>query len=184
MPKECTGRAAGHHGSALRGMPLTACVNSLVGYVDVMHVVAEDLMKALRAEGLRMTPARKAVCAVLAMSHGEHLSAADIHDRTTRDAGVGLDQSTVYRTLDTLEAAGLITHTHLGHGALVYHLTDEAPHQHLVCATCGATTTLPERQLEGLLSQILEQTGFVADPTHVALTGRCRECAAASQPSH
>lgn len=148
-----------------------------VGYVDFMHVVADDLMKALRSEGLRLTPARRAVCEVLATSHGEHLSAGDIHDRTTRDGGVDVDQSTVYRTLDTLEAAGLITHTHLGHGALVYHLTDEEPHQHLVCATCGATTTLPKHHLESLLDRIYEETGFVADPTHVALSGYCRTCA-------
>ena len=149
-------------------------------YVCGMHVAVDDLVAALRTEGLRITKPRRAVCAVLAASHGEHLSAPAIHERTSSETGVAVDQSTVYRTLETLEAAGLITHTHLPAGASVYHLADEAPHQHLVCVGCGRTLALPESEIERFVAEIKAKTGFVLDPTHVALSGHCAECAAAT----
>lgn len=143
-----------------------------------MDVTTEDLVAALRGQGLRVTTARRAVCGVLVGSHGEHLSAADIHERTQAAAGAAIDQSTVYRTLDTLEDAGLVTHTHMGHGALVYHLAEEAPHQHLVCSGCGRTIGVPATQLRRFFGEITRLTGFVADPTHVAFSGRCADCVA------
>jgi Fur family ferric uptake transcriptional regulator len=139
---------------------------------------ADRLLDALRSEGLRITAARRAVCAVLADSHGEHLSAADIHARANQAAGTSIDQSTVYRTLETLEEADLISHTHMGHQALVYHLKDEAPHQHIVCVTCGKMEAMPESELDSFFARITSRTGFIPDPTHVALSGWCAECAA------
>ncbi len=145
-----------------------------------MHVAVDDLVAALRRHGLRVTTPRRAVCAVLASSHGEHLSAPVIYERTRSEAGVSVDQSTVYRTLETLQEAGLITHTHLPAGASVYHLADEPPHQHLVCVDCGRTLALPEAQIEEFVADVRSKTGFVLDPTHVALSGHCAECAAAA----
>ncbi len=138
---------------------------------------AERMVQALRDEGLRITQARRTVCRILAGSYGEHLTAADIVERTAAAGGATVNQSTVYRTLETLEESGLIQHTHMGHGALVYHLADEAPHQHLVCAACGATLAVPESELASFFAAITDRTGFVPDPTHVALSGLCAACA-------
>jgi len=143
----------------------------------MMSVTRDQMVDALRTRGLRITNARRAVCAVLADSHGRHLTAPDIHRLTETAAGVALDQSTVYRTLDTLEESGLITHTHLGHSASAYHLADEPPHQHLVCTRCGETQGILESDLRTYLIEITERTGFHPDPTHFALSGVCRTCA-------
>ncbi len=141
---------------------------------------ADRLLDALRTEGLRITQARRAVCGVLATAPGEHLSAADILERARVHGAI--DQSTVYRTLETLELSGLITHTHIGHGALVYHLADEPPHQHLVCVRCDATAAVPESELTSFFARLGETTGYVLDPTHVALSGLCPDCAATEAP--
>lgn len=148
-----------------------------------MHVAVDDLIAALRRQGLRVTKPRRAVCAVLAASHGEHLSAPVIFERTNAESGVSLDQSTVYRTLETLQDAGLITHTHLPAGASVYHLADEPPHQHLVCVDCGRTLALPEAQIDEFVAEVRAKTGFVLDPTHVALSGHCAACVEAAARS-
>lgn len=145
-----------------------------------MTQTAGDLVAALRAEGARITKSRRAICGVLADYHGDHLSAADIHERANTVIDGTIDQSTVYRTLDALESAGLITHTHMGHGALIYHLTDEHAHQHLVCGECGVTIGIPETELAGFFAELTRRTGFVADSTHVALAGLCADCAAPS----
>jgi Fur family ferric uptake transcriptional regulator len=138
---------------------------------------AEQMVTALRDQGLRITAARRAVCRILADSQGEHLTAADIYDRTSAIDDLTVDQSTVYRTLETLEESGLVQHTHMGHGALVYHLAAEPPHQHLVCAGCGRTMAVPEAELSSFFTAIAAATGFVPDPTHVALSGLCPDCA-------
>ena len=68
----------------------------------------------LRASGYRVTPQRQLVLeAVTKLEHAtpEEIF-ADIH-QTAR----GVNVSTVYRTLELLEQIGLVTHTHLGHGA-------------------------------------------------------------------
>lgn len=139
------------------------------------------MVQALRDQGLRITAARRAICTILAESHGAHLTAADIYDRTTAIAELSVDQSTVYRTLETLEDSGLVQHTHMGHGALVYHLADEPPHQHLVCASCGRTMAVPQAELASFFTGITDATGFVPDPSHVALSGLCADCSEAAE---
>jgi Fur family ferric uptake transcriptional regulator len=142
-----------------------------------MHITADDLIAALRDRGLRITDARRAVCGVIAHSHGDHLDAATIHDKATTDLGTELDLSTVYRTLEVLEEAGVVRHAHLGEAA-VYHLAEEQPHQHLVCRICGSTTALPASDLIGFLASVQEMTGFVVDVEHFAVSGLCADCAA------
>jgi Fur family ferric uptake transcriptional regulator len=142
-----------------------------------VHIAADDLVAALSGRGYRITNARRAVCEVVASAHDEHLSAADIYDRARQASGTRLDRSTVYRTLEALEESGLLAHSHLGHGPSVYHLAEDAGHQHLICRNCGATVTLPETEAALLARKITESTGFVPDPNHFALSGLCADCA-------
>ena len=89
---------------------------------------------ALRAGGYRVTPQRLLVLeAVTKLDHAtpEEIF-ADVHERAR-----GVNVSTIYRTLELLEQLGLVTHTHLGHGAPRYHLAADAGHVHLVCSECG-----------------------------------------------
>jgi Fur family ferric uptake transcriptional regulator len=141
-----------------------------------VHITADKLVDALGAEGYRITNARRAVCEVVAAAHDEHLSAADIYDRTRAQTRTRLDRSTVYRTLEALEDAGLLAHSHLGHGPSVYHLAEDADHQHLICARCGKTLTLPETETRRFVEAITVSTGFVPDLSHFALSGLCAGC--------
>ena len=142
-----------------------------------MHITADRLLDALRAEGLRITEPRRAVCEVIARAHDRHLTAQDIHDAARNELGAEVDRSTVYRTLEMLEEADILRHSHLGQGASVYHLASEPRHQHLVCSQCGSTQALSAQDLAAVVEAIRERTGFVPDP-HVALTGVCGNCAA------
>ena len=141
-----------------------------------MHVTAEDLTSALRSAGLRITVPRMAVCEVVAAHHDMHLSAATVLERARDEFSVEIDRATVYRTLEALEEVGVLRHAHLGHGPAVYHLAEERPHQHLVCARCGATTTIPADELTAFLATIEERTGFIPDIEHFAMSGTCRAC--------
>ena len=135
-----------------------------------MHIAADDLIGALRASGLRATAPRRAVCEVIARHHGEHLTAAAILERAP------VDQATVYRTLDALEQAKVLTHTHLGHGPSVYHLADDPPHHHIVCSRCGATAEVPDADLATAVERVGDTTGYRVEPGHFALSGLCPHC--------
>jgi len=138
-----------------------------------MHLDADQLVAALRTAGLRATAPRRAVCRVIAEHHDRHLTPAAIGELLAGQ----VDQSTVYRTLEALESAGVLRHTHLGHGPSVYHLADEPAHQHLVCIECGVTIQVDLNDLRELLDAIASRTGFVPDPAHFAVSGRCARCA-------
>jgi len=84
--------------------------------------------------------------------------------------------TTIYRTLDLLEGLDLVRHTHLGHGAPSYS-TNAHEHIHLVCHRCGDVTEVPPEELTDLTERLRERFGFVLDPSHLALSGRCRGCA-------
>lgn len=141
-----------------------------------MHVSSESLLDVLRARGLRITEPRRQVCEIIASRHDEHLTAAAIYDVVQHDSTVDLDRATVYRTLDVLEESGIIKHGHIGHGPNVYHLVEDAAHQHLVCDSCGRVLAIDRDAVTPLLDRITEETGFVVDPDHFALSGTCADC--------
>jgi Fur family transcriptional regulator, ferric uptake regulator len=149
-----------------------------------VHIRASDLIEVLSDSGFRITKARRAVCEVVAASHDRHLSAPDIYRLARAQAGARIDRSTVYRTLDALEETGVLVHSHLGHGPSVYHLSDDAGHQHLVCANCGRTQTLPEPEAKRFAADVLESTGFEPDLSHFALSGICGTCRAEADEVH
>jgi Fe2+ or Zn2+ uptake regulation protein len=142
-----------------------------------VHIAAENLIDVLRSDGLRITRARTAICEVLASAHAEHLDAADIRDRLIAGGGPRVDQSTVYRTLEVLENAGVLSHSHLGHGPAVYHLAEDADHQHFVCSECGRTVAVGADKLAEWTAEIEAHTGFRVEASHFALTGLCADCA-------
>lgn len=142
-----------------------------------MHLSTDDLTAALREEGFRLTPARRAICAVLAESHEEHLSAVDVRARAVDLAGIRIDQSTVYRTLDVFERLGWLHHVHLGHGPGIVHFSEETDHHHLVCEACGLLVDVPVEELDGVFGQLSERHGFAPTSMHFALIGTCKSCA-------
>ena len=141
-----------------------------------MHVTTDDLIAALRREGLRITKARRAICRTLSEAHADHLSAADVLERSRRGATGTINSSTVYRTLDVLESLGYLRHVHLGHGPGVYHFVDETPHHHLVCEECGRSVDVPFDEVRPMLEDLTARHGFRADSLHFAISGRCRDC--------
>jgi Fur family ferric uptake transcriptional regulator len=87
--------------------------------------------------------------------------------------------STVYRTLELLEELELVSHTHLGHGAPIYHAAHERDHLHLVCGACGRIIEAAAVFADPLVERLRGEFGFETDVAHFALFGRCAECVAA-----
>lgn len=139
---------------------------------------APEFAASLRAAGMRVTGTRERVYAAVAASpHSTPETLIDVVNGTPSGTDrSAVPASSVYRALDALEAAGLVTHTHLDHHAPTYHLADHARHIHLVCRSCGAVAETPVAVADSLVGRLDDEHGFAADVTHMAIHGRCAAC--------
>ena len=136
-------------------------------------MIDDDWKSELRARGYRLTPQRQLVLdAVRSLGHS---TPEEITAKVQADSR-SVNTSTVYRTLDLLEELGLVTHTHLGHGAPTYHPADDSDHVHLVCRECGSVESVPAAVVAPLAGILREREGFEVDVTHIAMQGRCAHC--------
>ncbi|MGI5458786.1 Fur family transcriptional regulator [Streptomyces sp. CA-249302] len=127
----------------------------------------------LRKHGLRCTPGRLRVLALLTAS-GRHLSIAQTWEELAR-TGSAVHPATVYRTLETLTEIGLVHAVH-GPGPVRYGITGE-PHHHTVCRQCGHVEGLASRHLTEAVEKIEELTGLRPDASGSLLVyGRCADC--------
>jgi Fur family transcriptional regulator, ferric uptake regulator len=136
-------------------------------------VTDSSLAQVLRSRGLRMTPQRQLV--LDAVRQLGHATPEQVHSSVQQVAD-SVNITTVYRTLELLEELGLVTHTHLSHGAPTYHPVDEDQHIHLVCRDCGTVEGVDPELLGPLARELERERGFQVDIGHVALFGRCGTC--------
>jgi Fur family ferric uptake transcriptional regulator len=132
------------------------------------------LAQVLRERGLRLTAQRQLV--LEAVYDLGHATPDQVHGKVAETAA-GVNISTVYRTLELLEEVGLVTHTHLSHGAPTYHAASERQHVHLVCRGCGRIEEVEPAMLADVARRLEAEVGFQVDVGHVSFFGRCRECA-------
>ncbi|WP_106242750.1 Fur family transcriptional regulator [Allonocardiopsis opalescens] len=127
----------------------------------------------LRSRGYRVTPQRQMV--LEAIEHLVHATPEEICAKVQETAR-GVNISTVYRTLELLEELGLVTHTHLSHGAPTYHLAEHADHIHLVCRDCGEVIEISPSVADGFVNRLRGELGFETDIHHLTVFGRCGGC--------
>ena len=136
---------------------------------------SRGIVGKLVEKGYRLTPQRLMILSAIEESDS-HISAEEIHARiVARYPNVNI--STVYRTLELLKRLGLVTETDLGEGRVRYHPAEKGHHHHLVCQECGAVIDLDESLLTPLKSALLREYEFSADLQHLAILGRCVNCA-------
>lgn len=130
----------------------------------------------LRAAGVRITPQRLAVMAVLDRARGEgaHLLATEVAERSREILGRVATQ-TVYDCLDALVAAGLVRRVALPEGPVRFESTSGPDHHHLVCAECGRIVNLPGTQ-PAAHPELVARFGFDVGYAEAVHVGRCRDC--------
>ncbi|MEU4086248.1 Fur family transcriptional regulator [Streptomyces aureus] len=127
----------------------------------------------LRSHDLRRTSSRLRILSLLAASD-RHLSTVEACEQLA-GSGKAVHPTTVYRTLETFTAIGLIHAVH-GPGATRYGITGE-PHHHTVCQQCGHVAALASRHLTEAVERIEELTGLRPDCSGSLLVfGCCSDC--------
>src|SRR6201984_163187 len=165
-------RAAGQEHFAVRSITRTT-MGAMDREAASPPFPAGEWDEQLRARGYRVTPQRQ-----LVLEAGARLDHATPHEigAQVQQTARGVNISTIYRTLELLEQIGMVTHTHLGHGAPIYHLATDADHVHLVCRQCGGVTELGADASRPLIPALAERHGFETDVGHLTVFGRCQDC--------
>jgi Fur family transcriptional regulator, ferric uptake regulator len=138
------------------------------------------LSDALRERGARLTLQREIILDTLESMSG-HIAVEDVY-RRIHPRFPQVNVSTIYRTLELLEEAGLIAHTHFHDGAAKWHRKEDAHHQHLVCERCGAEIDLDLSLIEPFAHDLRDRYGFAANFEHFAIVGVCSACQQAAVP--
>lgn len=142
---------------------------------DELHTTAAQ---RLRSAGLRYTGSRRAVVDVLAGSDRP----LTIPEILQRDGS--LAQSSAYRNLNELIAAGVVHRIVAGDEYSHFELAEDltSHHHHLVCTRCGRVEdVMLEDRIEASLSRSLDRVaegqGFVVEHHRLDVLGRCPACA-------
>ena len=128
----------------------------------------------LAAAGLKTTAARTAVIRWLqsAKSPATHAEiSADL-------VPLGFDKATVFRNLNDLVDAGLLTRTELGDHVWRFEIRDASHpdrghHPHFVCVDCGTVTCLNDVDLPAASKKWGSRVGQV---TEILIRGHCLAC--------
>ena len=88
-----------------------------------------------------------------------------------------IDISTVYRTLEMMQALNMLESMEGADGQRRFalrHTHDR--HTHLVCSCCGAVIEAGLEPLQSLARTLRQQYGFALAEEHITLSGLCAEC--------
>jgi Fur family transcriptional regulator, ferric uptake regulator len=122
---------------------------------------------------VRSTRQRAAVASLLdTLDHFR--SAQELHDELRR-RGENIGLTTVYRTLQSMSAAGMLDTLRTDTGESVYRRCSEHHHHHLVCRS-GSTVEVRDHEVEAWAAEVASRHGF-SDVSHtIEIFGTCSDC--------
>ena len=132
----------------------------------------DELTERFRAQGLKVTPQRRAIFCALHDSV-DHPTAEAVYAEVRADMPT-ISLRTVYQTLNDLAAMGEITALDLGTGSTRFDPTPRG-HHHLVCTGCGVVRDLfVEHHAVAVPTDQLQ--GFAVGAAEITWRGRCADC--------
>jgi Fur family transcriptional regulator, ferric uptake regulator len=136
--------------------------------------ISNTLAATLRKSGFKATPNRLAILEIF-NTLKRPLSAQEIIDLLPHST----DQATIYRTLRSFKAKGLICQIDLRHNHAHYELTNLSEHHHLICIRCGRMEDVHHCNIENIEKTILADTKHFSEIRQHSLEfyGVCKACA-------
>ncbi len=126
---------------------------------------------------MNLTPQRLAIYRSL-LEAKDHPSPETLFERV-RPSMPTLSLATIYKTLDTLAAMGLVSELPATGDAKRYDGNME-PHHHLVCTRCNKVADYRDPRLDRIAPP-KNLRGFRAQQVNVHIHGLCAECARAEK---
>jgi len=109
-------------------------------------------------KGMRMTEQRKIIAQVIEAAH-DHPDVEELYQRAFEiDEKISL--STVYRTLNLFEEAGLVTKHDFKDGRARFELIPEKHHDHLIDIKTGKVIEFRNEEIEAIQDLIAKRLGY------------------------
>ena len=134
----------------------------------------EKLLSLLKEKGLKLTPQRMVIFRILSESN-QHVTVDQVYQKASAEYPM-LSPATVYRNMEQMVDAGLLTRLDLGGSSMRYD-TNLDEHHHFVCSKCGKVSDV---YLEDIQYKVdanrshLEKAKINSLDLH--LQGTCGEC--------
>ena len=122
---------------------------------------------------MKLTQQRAAILQLISSS--DHHWDAEAIALALKDAGHKIGIATVYRGLQALEQAGMLT-TLQFEGRKHYERAGKQHHDHRVCVLCGGIEEFCHPEIERLQQETAQQNGCVIEDHQLVLYGTCRVC--------
>jgi Fur family ferric uptake transcriptional regulator len=140
-----------------------------------------SVAERLHESGERVTRQRLLVADALEAA-ARQVTAQELYEQLhRRHRGIG--RATVFRTLETLVAAGVARRLERGGQAHVYVACAPVHHHHLACTRCGRVEEIDEQFVRPVAERVVAELGFRIDDARLDFYGLCATCAAAEDRS-
>ena len=133
----------------------------------------EQFVSYLRSEGMNITPERLNILDEVLAQKG-HFKIEDIIEKMSC-AVKSISRATVYRSIKTIEEAGLIKYIRSINDEKIYEVQKEH-HDHMICESCGKIIEFHDHDLERLQDSICESYGFMPKRHTMKIFGICEKC--------
>lgn len=135
---------------------------------------SQQMLAVLKTAGLRLTPQRSAICQALA-GDTSHPTAQALHARLQKTFP-SLSLATVYNTLETLAAAGLIQDIGEAGDNTSHYDADPTPHVNVICTRCHRIDDYASSSLKGVAERVGKDLGYELRGARIAYYGLCPKC--------
>lgn len=117
-----------------------------------------NLEEQCAARGMRMTEQRRVIAQVVEQAH-DHPDVEELYRRASAiDARISL--STVYRTLNLFEDAGLVTKHDFKDGRARFETLPDEHHDHLIDIRSGKVIEFRNEEIEAIQELIARRLGY------------------------
>ncbi|CZE47082.1 Fur family transcriptional regulator [Campylobacter geochelonis] len=136
----------------------------------------DEFKKVIKDEGLKYTQQREALLRVLYNSSC-HFTPENLYLKIKDkypELNIGI--ATVYRTLNLLEDAKMVTSVSFGTQGKKFELATKPHHDHLICKECGKIVEFQDQMIEKKQMSIAKENGFILTGHMMQLYGICSDC--------
>lgn len=132
------------------------------------------LISTLKNAGMRITPQRLAICALLENTD-QHPTAQQIYE-SLRPQFPTMSLATVYNTLESLVQVGAVNELGSAGDDSVHYDADIGPHINLACVSCHRVIDLPSKFVGELNQEVEEHSGYKLLGARILYYGICPDC--------
>ena len=153
--------------------------------VEVAVSPKDKFREYLYTKGMILTSARTIIVDEVYSSH-KHFDADELVSRlSNRNDGKRVSRSTVYRTLTSLEDAGLLRKVARTNDRDVFeHDYGYPQHGHLICQKCGSLEEFASEEISNILDIVAREHGFHLTGHRLEVYGTCADCHRPRQRRH